>query len=286
MNPRRAKLPATKRRRTTGPARVRRPFSSRPRRTGPTGPDDPWPEKAPRSGYGKRVASSRGVSVPAVDRIVASQPWDMLVPLLERAGANPRVALPALRAHAHHLVTWNRSISNLISRNDEARIVARHLVESLAPARWLKEGGGSNWMDFGSGAGFPALALAIAGVGSRWMLVESRRPKTLFIRKTIDIIGLHNIEVVNSRLETLDPETPPFDCLTARAAERLPATLKLARQRVRQGGSAYLWKGSGWKTEVGAGATADWKTHWSLEGVMEIPGTPIVVVRFIRTSAA
>ena len=55
-------------------------------------------------------------------------------------------------------------------------------------------------VDFGSGGGFPALPLALAGVGERWTLVESRRNKTLFLRRAIQELGAGQVDVLTGRL--------------------------------------------------------------------------------------
>ena len=39
--------------------------------------------------------------------------------------------------------------------------MVRHLLESVEPAHWLKECGATRWLDFGSGAGLPAIPLAL-----------------------------------------------------------------------------------------------------------------------------
>jgi len=181
------------------------------------------------------------------------------------------------------LVTWNRNISNLISKNDEARIVSRHLAESLEPAHLLAASGGQKWIDFGSGAGLPAIPLAVAGVGRSWLLVESRRPKTLFLRKTCMDINLKSVHVAHARLEDLDSDQGPFDAFTARATVRLNPTLWLAEKWVAPGGRAFLWKGSGWKSEVEGDDR--WKSSWGFEQVHALSTPPIVVLVFVRKTS-
>ena len=58
-----------------------------------------------------------------------------------------------LRRYAFELLTWNRGVSNLISRHDENRLVERHVSESLFPVELLRSSGCERFMDLGSGAG-------------------------------------------------------------------------------------------------------------------------------------
>ena len=166
-----------------------------------------------------------------------------------------------------------------MSKNDEPRIVTRHLLESLAPVKVLRGYGLDSWMDFGSGAGFPAIPLAIAGIGSSWLLVESRRPKTLFLRKAIESLELRHVEVATARLEVLEPERRGFDAFTSRATERLERTLELAAPRVRAGGKAILWRGSARAAELAAGP---WQTEWEAGPVNDLPESLAQVAEFVR----
>jgi 16S rRNA (guanine527-N7)-methyltransferase len=172
-----------------------------------------------------------------------------------------------------------------LSRNDEDRIVERHLLESVAPARWLASFGYRRWIDFGSGAGLPAIPLAVAGVSGAWCLVEVRRIKALFIRKAIHAIGLCDFTVANERLEHLsrDPALRgTFDAFTSRATMRLGPTLALAAPLVGLGGSAFLWKGSGRAREMEADRA--WQRSWTLAGAQAVGIVPLSVCRFSRIS--
>ena len=215
--------------------------------------------------------------------MLARQPWEALRAPLIRAGADADPALARLREFARRLLEWNRQVSNIMSRHDEERIVERHLLESIAPAHWLREAGLENWLDFGTGAGLPAIPLAIAGVGARWTLVESRRTKTLFLRKTIENMALHGFDVVNDRLENLvraEDLVPSLDGFTSRATIRLGPTLALAARIVRPGGVAFLWKGSGREDEMEG--HSGWRDHWEFDGTLPAGSGPTVVARFTR----
>ena len=181
------------------------------------------------------------------------------------------------------LLEWNRSVSNIMSKNDEGRIIERHLLESAAPAHWLRESGAQRWIDFGSGAGFPAVPLVIAGVGGSWTLVESRRTKTLFVRKAIQDIGLSGFTVINDRLENLvlgPDHAGEFDGFCSRATMRLGPTLAMAARLVRTGGNAFLWKGSGLEQERTKDST--WGVEWDSAGTLPVGTGVNVVARFIR----
>ncbi len=251
-----------------------------------------WRTK-PRNAKTRKEQRPRWPATPAAERAVRSveaildrQPWSLLEPLLVRAGAEIGTTMARLRAYAKLLLEWNRGYSNLISRNDEGRIVERHLAESLEPAHWLKDGGHKRWLDLGSGGGLPAVPLILVGVGESWTLVESRRNKTLFLRKVTEELGFTGVSVELGRLEMLEaPEEVTrlgrFDGFTSRATMKLGPTLALAARWVVPGGAAYLWKGSRMQEEVEQDAS--WERSWRPDGGLGLRSGPTVVARFVRT---
>jgi len=246
------------------------------------------PRPLPRSPAGgdRPAARSHSRTAPPLnpERVLARQSWASLRNLVPLAAGDPERAITTLRAYATDLLEWNRGVSNLISRHDESRLVERHLAESLAPAALLGGFDCKRLLDLGSGAGLPAIPLALVGVGESWRLVESRRNKTLFMRKALQDFKLDNIEVVCSRLETLVEEEGferEFDGFTSRATMAVGPTLELAAPAVVAGGRAFLWKGSGFVGEMES-SRATWERDWSFEAAHPILAGPNCVAVFYR----
>jgi len=232
-----------------------------------------------------RPATQRSAPRPAnPDVLLARQPWSALRLLIPGTDTEVESRLAALKGYTRQLLEWNRGVSNLISRNDEPRIVDRHIRESLFPARLLLESGCRRFVDLGSGAGLPAIPLALCGVGEQWTLVESRRNKTLFLRKIKQDNGFKNIDVRTNRLEVLVEEASAelaCDGFTSRATMTIGPTLELAARIVETGGKAFLWKGSSHEQEA-EDARDQWSASWRLESVLPIADGPNVVAVFVR----
>ncbi|MEC8664958.1 MAG: 16S rRNA (guanine(527)-N(7))-methyltransferase RsmG [Pseudomonadota bacterium] len=115
------------------------------------------------------------------------------------------------------LKKWQRSI-NLVSRNtiDDARF--RHIDDSLQVVQYVPNSA-KVLFDFGSGAGFPGLVIAMARPDVKVSLVESDQRKCTFLY-TVSRETSTPITVMNQRIESAALDSIP-DVLSARALASL-----------------------------------------------------------------
>ncbi len=108
-------------------------------------------------------------------------------------------------------------------------------------------------IDIGSGAGFPALILAIYCPDAQFTLVEADLKKSDFLALVVAELGLPNVEIVRERVEILG-QNPLFrgqyDICTSRAVAALNIMLEYGLPLVKPGGSLYLWKGKNYQQEI------------------------------------
>ena len=109
------------------------------------------------------------------------------------------------------LIKWQNSI-NLISRSTIKSIWVRHFLDSAQLYTFVRNVEG-NIIDFGSGAGFPGMVLAIMGK-KNIHLVESDHKKCVFL-KEIAMLTETDITVHNCRIEDLS--FIDVDLITCRA---------------------------------------------------------------------
>lgn len=128
------------------------------------------------------------------------------------------------------LLRWNARV-NLTAIRDEEGILARHFVESIACARALPGGIGS-LLDFGSGAGFPGVPIALCRPEIVVTLAESQGKKSAFLQEAVRVAGI-SARVYSGRAETLGAT---FDCVILRAVDRMEQAVKSAAGLVRPGG--------------------------------------------------
>jgi 16S rRNA (guanine527-N7)-methyltransferase len=113
------------------------------------------------------------------------------------------------------LMRWNARM-NLTAIRDEAGILARHFVECIACAQALPPGIAS-LLDFGSGAGFPGIPVALCRPEIAVTLCESQGKKAAFLQEAVRVLGL-SAKVHGKRAETLARQ---FDCVTLRAVDHM-----------------------------------------------------------------
>jgi 16S rRNA (guanine527-N7)-methyltransferase len=125
------------------------------------------------------------------------------------------------------LLKWNAR-TNLTAIRDPEEIVRRHFGESLFAAQRL-DPATATLMDFGSGAGFPGLPIALLHPEIRVTLAESQNKKASFLREVIRTLGLPT-EVWPERVESLPPGRQ-FDTVTLRAVDNMAQAIIASEPR-------------------------------------------------------
>jgi len=138
--------------------------------------------------------------------------------------------------HYAMLCRWNRRLN--LTRITEPRAAANlHFAESLFAARFIA--GAHALLDIGSGAGFPAIPLAVARPDVQVTALEANQKKSLFLKEAKDELELANLKVVTSRLEDFDWDG--YEVLTSRALDRAEAILPSVMERLRPNQKLMLY---------------------------------------------
>jgi 16S rRNA (guanine527-N7)-methyltransferase len=151
---------------------------------------------------------------------------------LNAAGLNPVDAETAAKFEEYLslILRWN-GLMNLTAVRDPKEILSRHFVESIACAQALPAGI-ATLLDFGSGAGFPGIPIALCRPEINVTLAESQIKKAAFLREVVRSLNL-NATVFTGRAENLHER---FDCVALRAVDRMEQAVKAASVLVRAGG--------------------------------------------------
>jgi 16S rRNA (guanine527-N7)-methyltransferase len=171
----------------------------------------------------------------------------------------------AREAHAALLERW-RTAMDLVGPGP----LAPHLDDADAAVADLDARG--DWVDLGSGAGFPGVALAARWPEARVQLVERRQKRAAFLEQVVAAAGLSNASV-----HCVDSATLPagaYDGVVSRAYKPPAELLPEAARLLRPGGLLVL---------LLAREPAPAAPGWSLAGARDysIEGKPrrVVVLR-------
>jgi 16S rRNA (guanine527-N7)-methyltransferase len=159
-------------------------------------------------------------------------------------------------------IRWNARV-NLTAIRDEDGILKRHFIESIACARALPTGI-STLLDFGSGAGFPGIPIALCRPEIAVTLAESQGKKAAFLREAVRVLGL-SVTVHSGRAEALTAE---FDCVTLRAVDKMELAVQSAAKLVCPGGCLALMTTTAGLPilKLAAGAEFTWAAELQLPG--------------------
>lgn len=116
---------------------------------------------------------------------------------------NPDLMKTERLAHFADLVAEKNESVNLISRRDINSIIENHVFISAYITKYLPEKC-SNFLDIGTGGGFPGIPLAIMRDNMKGIVADSTGKKIDAVKEFIDKLKLSNVTAVNARVEHPD----------------------------------------------------------------------------------
>jgi 16S rRNA (guanine527-N7)-methyltransferase len=166
---------------------------------------------------------------------------------------------------------------NLVSASSLDRFWSRHIADS---AQLLLFGQGEGeWVDLGSGAGFPGLIIALLRSGAV-TLIEQRRLRVDFLRLGAECLGIEGkVRILAGNASQLPPAD--FAYVSARAFAPLERIFAIAGHLAAPTTKWILPKGKNAKSELEA-ALASWQGEFSLEASVTDPDAYIVVAEQLR----
>lgn len=151
---------------------------------------------------------------------------------MDEALAREQVALladsPALAdkvAEFTAMLAIENERQNLVAKASLAQVWQRHVLDSAQLLMHVPRET-SEWLDLGTGAGFPGVVVALLRPAARVTLVESRSNRVEWLERVSQELGLGNVVIEAMRVEVL--QTRRFDVISARAFAPLPTLLELS----------------------------------------------------------
>ena len=165
-------------------------------------------------------------------------------------GGVPAEQAEALCDYAEFLVSENEKY-NLTALTAPEDIAVKHFLDSLLPLKFGFPPGGAKVIDVGSGAGLPAIPLAVARPDLDVTALDATVKKVAFIEKAARVAGV-KVAAVAARAE--EAAKPPlrgnFDCAVSRGVAALNVLCELCMPFVKVGGVFLAYKGRGADAEI------------------------------------
>jgi 16S rRNA (guanine527-N7)-methyltransferase len=166
-------------------------------------------------------------------------------------GTSPQ-QLQQLAQFHEAIIFWNQRI-NLVSRKDTDHLAVRHILHSLAIARFVHFQPGDTILDVGTGGGFPGIPLAILSPGASFTLIDTIGKKVNAVDKIIQSLGIGNVKCLQMRAEDY-----PFmtKYVVSRAVTRLDRFVDWVKDKifppalVSDGNGIYYLKGGDLQDEI------------------------------------
>ena len=202
---------------------------------------------------------------------------EKIIEMVTKVQIVPRGTICNFITYHELLEKWNLRI-NLVSKSTMNDFWNRHLLDSLQIYRYIEQPEHQKVVDLGSGAGFPGMVLAIAGV-KNMSLIESDSRKCAFIRevatKTGTIVKIHNC-----RIEKFQEKA---DVITARALAPMPQLIDYAKNIINPNGKIILLKGQAWAAELAAAAEHLQKLNWQASAAESVTDPKSRIIKIDAT---
>jgi 16S rRNA (guanine527-N7)-methyltransferase len=172
------------------------------------------------------------------------------------------------------LVIAESTRQNLIAPSTLDAIWSRHIVDSAQLIGFAASQEG-DWLDIGTGAGFPGLVVAALSE-RRVLLVEPRKRRVEFLEAAARSLGIADrVSVIAGKVETI---SEPVAVISARAVAQLSALFASALQCSRRKTLWILPKGRTAREEV-AVAQHTWHGVFHVEHSITDPESLIVLAK-------
>lgn len=193
---------------------------------------------------------------------------------IQKLGLNLNdLQIKALQTYGELVLSKNKEF-NLTAAKTLQDVFDRHICDGLQAAALLKQEGFNKktGADFGSGAGFIGLTVAIALPEIKIYLVDSLQKRTKFLQWIVYKLCLKNVEVITLKIgqEQLNKK---FDFILERAMGEIDDILPLCLKNLNDNGAFWALLSKNTQSQI----KAEKEHFYSLPGDKEILGRKISI---------
>lgn len=138
--------------------------------------------------------------------------------------------------YLQQLLFWNKAY-NLTAIKDDQQALIKHIFDSLSIVPFLPAG---DLLDIGTGAGLPAVMVAICQPQRAVTALDSNQKKIRFIKQVASELGLKNLTPIASRIEA---HAGSYQVITSRAFASLVDFVNHSQSKLADNGIICAMKG-------------------------------------------
>ena len=183
-------------------------------------------------------------------------------------------SIEKIKKFNNYLLEYNKRY-NLISKSTENNIWYRHILDSAQIIKYIDFSKINNLADFGSGAGFPGLIIALHSENRSFhvKLYEKSRVKRDFLRDVKNNLNIKNITIENNVYE----KEVLADVIVCRAFKKLEEIIDISREIVKKPHKLIILKGKNAQSEI-KNVSLDPNYSYKLEKSITDDDSKIIIV--------
>tara|TARA_B100000965_G_scaffold69448_1_gene54756 strand:+ start:32 stop:649 length:618 start_codon:yes stop_codon:yes gene_type:complete len=183
-------------------------------------------------------------------------------------------SIEKIKKFNNYLLEYNKRY-NLISKSTENNIWYRHILDSAQIIKYIDFSKINNLADFGSGAGFPGLIIALHAENPSFhvKLYEKSPVKRDFLRDVKNNFNIKNISIENNVYE----KEVLADVIVCRAFKKLEEIIDISREIVKKPHKLIILKGKNAQSEIN-NVSLDPNYSYKLEKSITDDDSKIIIV--------
>ncbi len=172
----------------------------------------------------------------------------------------------------YEVVVRSNANINLTAITDPVEFATKHIIDSLMLSSFLEDNTKDRLIDVGTGAGMPAIPLAITHPDHRFAVIDSQNKRFEFVKFATVRINVCNIHIGRMRAEEagrLALYREQFEFATARAVAPLNVLTEYCMPMVKMDGCFLAMKGDNFQEEIDGAKNAIFQLGGRFEEVKE-----------------
>ena len=131
---------------------------------------------------------------------------------------------------------WNNKF-NLTNILEEKDVFLLHFYDSICLTKAINYKDKISLLDFGTGAGFPGMIIALFFSNINVTLIESNNKKCSFLEEIKKELDIKNVNIICDRIENYSKNNrEKYDYVTCRAVTSIPIIIEISTSTIKVGG--------------------------------------------------